>query len=120
MIPTRRSLSILLAAAAVGAGVTACGGDSRTEEIKRETAEIQQHAEQYREKTQRAAEDVRNGTRSAEQVAAEARADAEKLIDQAKQATSGAIDTVKDDTGLPDEAVAQLEDAQQQLEQPTP
>ena len=120
MFPVRRSLSILLAAAAVGAGVTACGGDSRTEEIQRESAKLQQQAQQYSEKVQRDAEDVRNGTRSAEDVAAEARAGAEELVDDAKQTTSKAMDVIKDDSRLPDEAVAQLEEAQDQLAQPTP
>ena len=120
MFSTRRSLSILLAAAAVGAGVTACGGDSRTEEIQRESAKLQPQAQQYSEKTRRDAEAVRSGTRSAEDVAAEARAGAEELIDDAKQTTSKAMDAIKDDSRLPDEAVEQLEEAEAQLEQPAP
>jgi cell division septum initiation protein DivIVA len=121
MYTPRRSLSILLAAGAlVATGLTACGGDSRNEELQRQGAELQQQAQQYREKTERAAEEVRNGTRSAEDVAGEASADAEKLVDDAKETTSEVIDTVKEDSRLPDEAVDQLEDAQQQLEQPTP
>ena len=55
---------------------------------------------------------------SAEEVAAEARAGAEELIDDAKQTASKAMDTIKDDSRLTDEAVEQLEAAQEQLAQP--
>ena len=55
---------------------------------------------------------------SAEEVAAEAHAGAEELIDDATQTTSKAMDTIKDDSRLTDEAVEQLEAAQEQLAQP--
>ena len=106
MLTTPRFLSVLLAGAAL-AGLTACGDDSRSEELQRQGAE-------------RAAEEVRDGTRSAADAVEQARADGEKLIDEAKQTASDAIDPVKDDTRLPDEAAEQFEQAQQQLQQPTP
>jgi len=117
VFPTRRSLSVLLAGAALAAGVTACGGDSRSEQLQHQGAELQQQAQQAGRDAQRAAEEVRDGTRSADDAAAQARADAEKLTGEAKQATSDAIDTIKADSHVPDEAVKQLEAAQQQLEQ---
>ena len=120
MFTSRRSLSILLAGAALAAGVTACGGDSRSEALQHQGAEVRQQAEQYQQEAERTAAEVRSGARSAEDAVEKARADSEKLIDTAKQATSDAIDTVKDDSRLPDEAVAQLEEVQDQLEQPTP
>jgi seryl-tRNA synthetase len=120
VFPTRRSLSVLLAGAALAAGVTACGGDSHSEKLQRQGAELQQQAEQYSKEAERAAEDVRKGTRSAEDAAAKVTADAERLTDEAKQATSDAIDTVKSDSRVPDEAVKQIEDAQQQLELSAP
>ena len=120
MFPTRRSLSVLLVGAALAAGVTACGGESHSEELQNQGAKLQQQAEQTSREVQRAADEVRQGTRSAEDAAAKARADAEKLTADAKQATSDALDTVKGDSRVPDDVAKQIADAQQQLEQSAP
>ena len=115
MFTLRRSIASLLAVAALG--ITACGGDSDSEKIQKNAAELQQQGADLREDAEQAAQD---GTKSAEQAAAEIQDGAEQLAENATDAANEAIDDVKDDAGVPDAAKDALEQAQADLEQSTP
>ena len=118
MFTLRRSIASLLAVAALG--ITACGGDSDSEKIQKNAAELQQQGQDLREDAEQAAQDVQDGTKSAEQAAAEIQDGAEQLAENATDAANEAIDDVKDDAGVPDAAEEALEQAQADLEQSTP
>jgi hypothetical protein len=90
---------------AISLGVVACGGSSGISDD--EADQIRNHAAEVQRDAQKTAEEVRAGTKDAEQAA-------EEIQDDVKDVTNETIDAVED-ANIPDEAKAQLEQAQEQL-----
>ena len=86
MFTIRRSIASLLAAAALG--IAACGGDSDSERIQRDAAELRQRGKDLRKDAVQAAQHVQDGKKSAEEAAAEIQQDADRLAEDAIDAAT--------------------------------
>ena len=116
----RRTLAALLAVAALG--LAACGDDgSDVDRLRDEAGELQQRGEELEDKAAREAAEGRAGRdQDGGGGGRRARRDAEDLAGDAKDTANDAIEDVKDDAAIPEEAVQQLEEAQEQLKNATP
>jgi|GEM_PF-4288730 len=122
MLNARTGRILPLAALILSATValSACGGSSKaTDKLRQQGAELRQDSASLQAYVKKELAEVKAGTKTQEQADAEIKAKTAKLEGKVKSAANTAIDAAEGQSGLPNDAKKQLEDARKQLNSAT-